>query len=119
MRMTTDQAGKSVRRRLTDDLEREIVARIVAAARPARIVMFGSAAAGSMGRDSDVDLLVLEDNGADPREESVRIQAALSGLGLPFDVVVMSLARFNETKDVIGGIAYPAHKYGRVLYEAA
>jgi len=30
----------------------------------------------------------------------------------------MPLARYDETKDVIGGIAYPAHKYGRVLYEA-
>jgi hypothetical protein len=27
--------------------------------------------------------------------------------------------RFEETKGVIGGIAYPAHKYGRVLCEAA
>ena len=27
--------------------------------------------------------------------------------------------RFESTKDIIGGIAYPAHKYGRVLYEAA
>jgi hypothetical protein len=31
----------------------------------------------------------------------------------------VSTARFEETKDVIGGIAYPAHKYGRVTYEAA
>jgi hypothetical protein len=31
----------------------------------------------------------------------------------------MSAERFEETKNIIGGIAYPAHKYGRVLYEAA
>ena len=24
-----------------------------------------------------------------------------------------------STKNIIGGIAYPAHKYGRILYEAA
>jgi hypothetical protein len=31
----------------------------------------------------------------------------------------MSSERFEATKDVIGGIAYPAHKYGRILYQAA
>ncbi|HPD07556.1 MAG TPA: nucleotidyltransferase domain-containing protein [Candidatus Bipolaricaulis sp.] len=114
----TNGAEASRARGLSTDLEREIVSRIVATARPARIVLFGSAATGTMGQESDVDLLVLQDNGANPREETVRIRTALSGLGLAFDVVVMPLARYDETKDVIGGIAYPAHKYGRVLYEA-
>ena len=27
--------------------------------------------------------------------------------------------RFEESKNVIGGIAYPAHKYGKVIYETA
>jgi hypothetical protein len=31
----------------------------------------------------------------------------------------MSSERFEETKNIVGGIAYPARKYGRVLYEAA
>ena len=39
--------------------------------------------------------------------------------GYPVDVIVMATERFEETKGVIGGVAYPAHKYGRVLYEAA
>jgi hypothetical protein len=34
-------------------------------------------------------------------------------------VIVISRERFEETKNIFGGIAYPAHKYGRVLYEAA
>jgi len=33
-------------------------------------------------------------------------------------VVVMASERFEETKDLIGGLAYPADKYGRVIYEA-
>ncbi len=114
----TRETGANSRGRLTADLEREIVARILSAAQPARIVLFGSAATETMEQGSDVDLLVLEDNGANPREEAVRIREALSGLGLAFDVVVMPLERFEETKNVIGGIAHPAHKYGRVLYEA-
>ena len=53
---------------------------------------------------------------ADP---SVRIRRALGDVQYPVDVIVISSERFEETKDIIGGIAYPAQKYGRVLYEAA
>ena len=41
------------------------------------------------------------------------------GLGYPFDIIVMAVERFEESKDVIGGIAYPANKYGKVIYEEA
>jgi hypothetical protein len=43
----------------------------------------------------------------------------LCGLGYPFDVIVISTEWFEESKGVIGGIAYPANKYGKVTYEAA
>ena len=33
-------------------------------------------------------------------------------------IKVMATERFEETKHVIGGIAYPANKYGKVIYEA-
>ncbi len=54
-----------------------------------------------------------------PRRQSVRLRNALRGLGYPFDVIVMATERFEETKEIIGGLAYPAQKYGRVIYEAA
>jgi len=97
----------------------EIVKRILAAAEPQRIILFGSAATGQMTRDSDIDLLVLESAPGDTREESVRIRQAVRGLGYPFDIIVMAVERFEESKDVVGGIAYPAHKYGKVIYEEA
>jgi hypothetical protein len=31
----------------------------------------------------------------------------------------MKSERFEETRDVIGGIAWPAARYGKVIYEAA
>lgn len=81
--------------------------------------MFGSAATGQMTRDSDIDLLVVERAPADTRDRSVQIRRALGDIQYPIDVIVLSSERFEETKDTIGGIAYPANKYGRVLYEAA
>ena len=97
----------------------EVVGRLCAASLPARVIVFGSVATGTATADSDLDLLVLLDDVADTRQESIRLRDALGDIGMPIDVIVMSTARFEETKDVIGGIAYPAHKYGRVIYEAA
>lgn len=41
------------------DLLAEVVRRIVEVARPERIILFGSAARGDAGRDSDLDFLVV------------------------------------------------------------
>lgn len=97
----------------------EIVRRILSVARPDKIILFGSAATGRMTRDSDIDLLIVEPAPGDQRKESIRLHRELGGLGFPFDVVVMATERFEESKQVIGGIAYPANKYGKVIYEAA
>jgi predicted nucleotidyltransferase len=72
-----------------------------------------------MTPDSDVDLLVVEPDPGDQRKESVRIDATLGGLGYPFDVIVIATDWFEASKNVIGGIAHPANKYGKVIYEAA
>ena len=93
--------------------------RILAVTRPDRIIVFGSAAMSQMTRDSDIDLLILEAAPTDVREERVRIRQALRGVGYPFDIIVMATQRFEESKNVIGGIAHPANKYGKVIYETA
>ena len=48
---------------------------------------------------------------ADARQEAVRIWTALAGLPLSFDVVVIAREGFEETRNVIGGIAWPAARY--------
>jgi len=104
---------------IDDSLIREIVRRVLTAAKPDRIILFGSAAAGAMSRDSDVDLLVLEPCPESLHEESVKIRQAIEHLGYPFDVIVMRTDRFDQTKHLVGGLAYPANKYGRIIYESA
>ncbi|MBI5117100.1 nucleotidyltransferase domain-containing protein [Candidatus Poribacteria bacterium] len=104
---------------IDEELVNEIVRRILAVANPNRIILFGSAGTDGMTRDSDIDLLILEDSPCNVRAESVRLRDALRGLGYPFDVIVMPTERFEETKSIIGGIAYPANKSGKVIYEAA
>ncbi len=104
---------------LDQNLIEEIIARVLAVTPAERIIIFGSAASGKMTRDSDIDLLVLQSAPVNPRQESVRVRQALMGLGHPFDIIVMATERFEESKGVIGGLAYPANKYGKVIYEAA
>lgn len=99
-----------------DSLRREIVRRVLTVANPDRVILFGSAAAGRMTRDSDIDLLIVEPAPPNRTEESVKIRRALGDLGYSIDVIVISTGRFEETRDIFGGIAYPAHKYGTVLY---
>ena len=97
----------------------EIVRRVLVVARPDRIILFGSVATGQMTNNSDIDLLVVEPNPANTRDRSVEIRDAVGNIGYPVDLIVMRTERFERTKRVIGGIAYPANKYGRVVYSAA
>lgn len=103
---------------IDESLIDEIVHRVLGVTQPDRIILFGSAAASGMTRDSDVDLLILENDSIDRRKQSVRIHDALRGLGYPFHVNIISTQWFDASKDVIGGIAYPANKYGKVIYNA-
>ena len=47
------------------------------------------------------------------------IADAIGDVNFPVDVKIIASERFDATKNIIGGIAYPAHKYGRVLYGTA
>lgn len=97
----------------------EVVKRILGVCQPDRVILFGSAASGQMTPDSDIDLLVLDRDVTDARAQALAIRRVLMGLPYPFDVIVMSRDRFEETRGVIGGIAWPADHHGRVIYEAA
>lgn len=88
-------------------------------ARPDKIILFGSAATGQMTRDSDIDLLVVEPDPPNRHQRSVEIRHAIGDIPYPVDVIMMRSDRFEQTKRLIGGIAYPANKYGRVLYAGA
>ena len=102
-----------------ESLLKEVVRRVLAVAKPDRIILFGSAATGQMRKDSDIDILIVEPQEKNYREQSVAITDAIGDVRFAVDVKVISSDQFEATKNIIGGIAFPAHKYGRILYEAA
>jgi predicted nucleotidyltransferase len=86
-------------------------------ARIRRVILYGSRARGAATPESDFDLLVVEADPVSKREEMQRLARAVEDAGVPVHVWVMGEVEFEETKNIIGGLAYPAQKYGVVLYE--
>lgn len=68
----------------------EAVRRILTVVKPRRIILFGSAARGAMGPESDLDLLIVMPDGIHRRKTSVEIYRALRGIGVPKDVIVVT-----------------------------
>ena len=103
---------KNQRERMIDEMVRRIVARFD----PERIILFGSAARGEAGPDSDVDLLVVMRVQGLKRQNQLEIRRVLRGIRTPVDIVVSTPEEFDWRQEIVGTIEYPAVKEGRVLY---
>jgi len=95
-----------------------LVRRIVEVARPDRIVLFGSAARGEMGPDSDLDVLVVKSGVEHRRRLAQDIYMNLSGVGVGVDVIVLTPEDIEAQRDSVGSIVGPALDEGRVIYAA-
>jgi predicted nucleotidyltransferase len=94
------------------------VEKIIEAAQPRQIILFGSYVRGRMHRDSDLDVLVVSSDPVDnPRQESVRIRRALKGISMSMDILVVSERRLKELADTPGLIYREALREGKVVYE--
>ena len=97
---------------------RELVQHVVRRLHPRKVVLFGSYAYGQPHEGSDVDLLVVVAQ-PPPRRERWKIASEFRPYSAtPLQLIFMSPEEFEETKDVVGGIAYPASHWGTPLYEA-
>ena len=106
-------------RAVTDELLREIVARIRAAGDPIRIVLFGSHARGDAGAASDLDILVVEESELPGYKRSPKYYRATHGVspGRDRDIVVWTPEEVVEWEDVPNHFVTTALREGRVLYE--
>jgi predicted nucleotidyltransferase len=102
---------------MDQNLLQEIVRRILKVTKPERIILFGSAARGEMGPDSDLDLLVVTACGH-RRNTARRIRRSLFGVGVPIDITVAKPQDLELYGDSIGLIYRPALREGIVLYAA-
>ena len=93
----------------------EIVRRIVDVAEPERIIVFGSAARGEMGPNSDVDLLVVKP-AVHRRRLAQEIYVHLYGVEQAVDVVVVTPEDIERYRDAIGLVIEPALREGRTIF---
>lgn len=98
-----------------------IVAQVVEAVRPVRVVLFGSHARGDARPNSDVDLLVVMPDDADRRAVARTLYTLPSKeLDLcPVDFVVTTESDFKRRQHRLGSIYPSIAREGRELYAAA
>lgn len=96
----------------------EIIRRIVEVAQPEKIIMFGSAARGEMGPNSDIDLLVIKSNVAHRGRLAGDIYMNLFGTGQAVDVIIATPEDIERYGDSIGLVYRPALQEGKVIYAA-
>lgn len=107
--------------RLSHQLIEEMVQAIVKEVGPRRIYLFGSCARRSETVDSDVDLLIVEDQRFGPERnrwsELKRIRRALKAFRIPKDILVYSQDEFEKWEDSTNHVVAQAVREGRLLYE--
>ena len=95
-----------------------VVQRLIAVARPRKIILFGSYVRGQIDRNSDLDVLVVtDDTVTNPRSESIRLRDAVDDIDMPMDILVVPETLFNALRDTRGLIYCEACEHGKVVYE--
>lgn len=105
---------------LSEELIDALAKRIGEAAKPAKVILFGSYARGSAGDDSDLDFLVIKPKVDDPGQEMIRLGDEAIAMRLPTDVdiLVYSEADVDERRDWCTSPVYWALREGRTVYES-
>ena len=109
---------KARKKTVSDAILQEIVRRIVATVRPDRIILFGSAARGKMGPNSDVDLLVIKRGKYHRRPVTGKIYRNMFGVGQAVDVIVVTPEEVEKYRNTHCLVIKPALQQGREVYHA-
>lgn len=105
------------RRAVAPEVLREILRRVVEVAQPERIILFGSAARGEMGPNSDVDLLIVVRGPVHCGRLSEAISLNLRGFGEAVDAVVVTTEHVERYRHSHALVIKPALREGRLVYE--
>ena len=103
---------------ISEQVIQQAVQRVVEAAAPSRVIVFGSHARGDADEGSDLDLLVVEPEVANVGQEMIRLHKALWPLNIPVDLLVCSESDFEKKREWRSSAIYWAAREGKVLYAA-
>ena len=95
----------------------EIIRRIVEVAHPKQVILFGSAARGTMSPHSDLDFLVVKAGRYNSRTVAGAIYLRMRGIAQAIDLVVVTPQQVEEYRNSPFSVVYPAMREGKVVYE--
>ena len=106
---------------ITDQILSEIVTTIVTTVNPERIILFGSRARNNAGQDSDLDLLIVEEEPFKAKRnrwrEITKIRKALSRFRIPKDILVYSHNEMDKWRHTRNHVIAHCLQDGKTLYE--
>jgi predicted nucleotidyltransferase len=115
--MSTEKPFKT-QRKPDQQVLAELVRRIVDSVHPRRIILFGSAARGTMDPESDLDVLVVMPDGVHRRRTAQSIYRHLTGLGVGKDIIVVTDKDVREHGRNPSLVLFPALREGKELCHA-
>ncbi len=103
----------------SDPALQEVVRRLVEAYGPQRVYLFGSAARGEAGPDSDYDLLLIVPDDAPPERRRSRLAyEVLWGTGIAADVLVWTASQFDSRAHLPSSLPATVLREGKLLHAA-
>jgi len=106
---------------ITEQVLDEIVDVIVREVNPEQIILFGSRARGEAAADSDIDLLIVENEPFEPSrsryQEITRFRRTLSQFQIAKDILVYSTDEVAKWQQSVNHIISRSLREGRLLYE--
>ncbi|MDD5389079.1 MAG: nucleotidyltransferase domain-containing protein [Gallionellaceae bacterium] len=89
-----------------------------AASSPARVILFGSYGRGTADEESDLDLMVIEQELVNKADEYRRLRKAIGGIGIGVDLLIYPKAEFERRSQVPGTVLFEARIEGQVLHDS-
>lgn len=106
-----------IRQEIHPSILNDIISRIVEVAGPEQIILFGSGARGTMGGDSDLDLLVVKRGRYNPRKVTSSIYMRMRGIMQAMDIVLVTPAQIAKYRNCPWSVICPALQEGMVIYD--
>jgi len=95
----------------------EVVYRIANNFNPEMIILFGSYAQGNPNKDSDLDLLIIQNTNLPRHKRGLDIRLSLIGTKIPIDILVYTKEEFENEKNEKSSFLNSAIKTSKILYE--
>ena len=98
----------------------QIVLRLVEGLQPEQIILFGSYAYGQATEESDLDIMIVISESAEPpHRRAQKAYRYVRGIKVPIDLIVLTREELTKQAVVVTSLARQVIERGEVLYERA